>query len=267
MRKLIFGLLVLLPITMSCTEDEDKIIQTDLSTEASQLYKITASLSENLYFAMTPYNEYLLNNSLLLPGKPTVSIDSVISEVTLTFHPDSLASQTGKFKRSGILYLRFLNFGQVDEKVYMTYKDYSFEGDTIIGSREFLKTDSINYVESFSELIHTTPQELNTMVSGEFSHTKKIINNNLVSITSTGQLWGRNPAGREFSILTTRPHQFLKSCIEKNQILPNIGDENWMVSRGGVKSVNYKMNYDATDSCRVEAHATLPDGKRLLLNP
>lgn len=252
---------------MSCTEDEDKVIQTDLSEEAAQLFEVTTSWSESLYFAFTPYSEYLSTDSLALPGKPAVSIDTALNEVRLTFHPDSAASQVGKFKRTGNLSIRFLNAGEDNELIYLTYSDYNFEGSTLIGSREFKKSDSISYVESFDGLKLTTSNKLTSLFSGEFSHSQRFLSDSLIAISSTGQATGINPAGRDFTILITKQHEIIKYCANQNQILPAYGEENWMISRGESSSVNYKMDYEAFDSCRVEAHATLPDGKRLLLNP
>ena len=267
MRKIILGLLVLVPLLKSCSEDEDKNIQTDLSTEAAQLFEISTVWNESVFYALIPFQEYLSNDSLQLPGKPIIEVDTTLAEVRLVFHPDSVAKQSGKYKRSGVLNLKFKNGAAENSTVTLTYENYSFEGDSLKGSREFRKPDSSTYLESFSELHHVSEKKMNTIFEGEFSHSKRFLADSLVSFTSTGQLSGKNSVGRDFSIIITKAQESIVDCYNQNLIFPATGTQTWTVSRGGVNSVNYKMNYEVKDTCKTEVYVTLPDGKRLLLNP
>ncbi|SFU17776.1 hypothetical protein SAMN04489724_4700 [Algoriphagus locisalis] len=269
MRKLIFGLLILIPVLMSCEEDEDKVIQTDLPTEANELFKISKAWNESLYFAMISWEEYQQLDSLNLPNCPMIKIDQDSREVTLDFLPSTACVQSGEYGRSGKLIMTFdSTVISPNRKWSMHYEDYLFGTDSIKGIRNFSSDDSLLVSEEFSEVIEKTEKELTTEFSGNFTHTKSYDGDSLVSFSSVGKIVGKNPAGRNFEIILDSPVEHAISCYQQNEIIPRFGKENWVVSRGGTSEVRYSTSYESLiDSCKVAVNTTLPDGRKLLLNP
>jgi hypothetical protein len=269
MRKMIFGLIVLLPILMSCEEDEDKVIQTDLSVEAGQLFNISKVWNESLYFAMISWDEYQHMDTLSLPSCPEISIDEINQEVTLNFLSSTTCAQTGEYGRSGKIILKFeATVASPIKKWTMEYDDYFFETNSIKGIRTFSSNNSLLVSEHFTKIIQKTNKELNTEFSGKFIHTKSFTGDSLSSFTSLGGLQGKNAVGRDFEIFIDIPLLHNIFCYQQNEILPNTGKENWFVSRSGISEVAYSLTYEPQlEGCKVFANAILPDGRKLLLNP
>ncbi len=268
MRKMIFRLLVLMPILMSCEEDEDRVIQTDLFLEAGQLFNSSKVWNESLYFALITWDEYQQIDTLSLPGCPEISIDENTKEVTLNFLSGADCPQAGKYVRSGKLVIKFHSTAVSPTKKWtMEYVDYFFGKSSIKGIRTFSSDNSLLVSEDFTNIIKKTDQELNTEFSGKFIHTKTLINNTFSSFTSVGRIKGINAAGRDFEINIESPLRHMLTCYRQNAILPNTGKENWFVSRGGNSEVNYTCTYELLEDCIISATAILPDGRKLLLNP
>ncbi len=268
MRKMIFGFLILLPILMSCEEDEDKVIQTDLLLEAGQLFSSSKVWNESLYFAIISWEEYQQMDTLSLPGCPEITIDDNTKEVTLNFLSGADCPLAGKYERSGKLVIKFHSTAvSTTKKWTMEYIDYFFGTSSIKGIRTFSSDNSLLVSEDFTNIIKKTDQELNTEFSGKFIHTKTFINNALSSFISVGRIKGVNAAGRDFEISIENPLRHMLTCYQQNEILPNTGKENWLVSRGGNSEVNYSCTYELLEDCTISATAILPDGRKLLLNP
>jgi hypothetical protein len=268
MRRFIFGLILLVPILMSCAEDEEKVIQTDLATEASQLFSISKDWNESLYFALISWEEYQLVDSLNLPSCPAILLNQEAKEVTLHFMASTTCIQSGEYGRSGKLTINFENSSSsLLNRWTLTYDEYYFGTKKIEGTRSF-SSDRFNQIkEEFTDLIETTDTKLSTEFSGKFTHTKTYIKDTLASISSIGSIKGTNPVGREFEIAINSPTNRFVTCLQKNEILPAAGVEDWFVSRGGNSEVSYLTTYELMDSCKVAANTKLPDGRKLLLNP
>ncbi|WP_425639983.1 hypothetical protein ACPUEN_09335 [Algoriphagus yeomjeoni] len=269
MKRSIFGLIVLVPILMSCAEDEEKVIQTDLPTEASQLFSISKDWNESLYFAMITWKEYQQVDSLNLPGCPAIHLDQVRKVVTLDFLAGSTCTQSGEYSRSGKLTIKFEDsLANSINQWTLTYDDYHFGSKKIEGIRTFTRNGSDEVLEEFNDLIESTETNLSTEFSGKFTHTKAYVNDSLVSFSSTGSLSGLNAVGREFEIAINAPVNRFINCLQENEVLPKVGAENWFVSRGGNSEVSYLTTYEVlVDECKVAANTMLPDGRKLLLNP
>lgn len=269
MRKLIFGLIMLVPMLMSCEEDEDKVIQTDLPTEANELFNISQAWKESLYFAMISWEEYQQLDSLNLPSCPSIHLDQETKEVTLDFLASTTCVQSGEYNRSGKLIIAYdaAVIGR-NRKWSMQYDNYLFGTDSIKGIRNFSSDNSLMISEEFTEIIEKTEKELTTEFSGKFVYSKTYSGDSLVSFSSVGRISGKNPAGRNFEIILDSPVQHSISCYQQNEILPSTGKETWVVSRGGNSEVNYTTTYEALlENCKTAANTMLPDGKKLLLNP
>lgn len=270
---------------MSCEEDEDKVIQTDLPTEAAELFSVSKDWSESLYFAMISWEEYQQIDTVGLPNCPDILLDEYTKEVTLDFLASTECEQTGDYSRSGKLIIKFDTTAQSPNKKWtMEYEDYRFGSNTIEGIRSFSSDDSLQILEEFTEIIERTENDLSTLFSGKFLHTKTYgidslktdsltndslsISTELKSFSSLGNIKGVNAAGRDFEITINNPLKHSISCYQQNEILPNTGKENWFVSRGGNSEVNYTTTYEPLlEDCKVAVNTILPDGRKLLLNP
>jgi len=292
MRKISLVLFILIPMLISCREDEDKIIQTDLPIEASQLFGVSEVWGESLYYAMISWEEYQQADSLGLPGCPKISLDELNRQVTLDFSSDSSCTTPEAQNRLGKLLLSFTQNDSSNVKSwYMEYDNYIFELNSIQGRRHFFAMDSVTVSERFEGLTQLSNEILTTTFNGEITHKRlysldtlivsdtlaigdslntidTLVNFSLSKIFSVGTINGINPAGRAFNMAFTPAQEHEVGCYKNDQTLPKVGGETWMVSRGGNPEVNYTLTYEALpDSCSVFATVTLPDGKQLLLNP
>ncbi|REG83070.1 hypothetical protein [Algoriphagus antarcticus] len=279
MKKIIFGLIILMPILMSCEEDEDKVIQTDLTKEAAELFSISKDWNESLYFAMLSWEQYQQLDSVGLPSCPVISLDEKAKEVTLDFLSNTVCDQAGEYARSGRLIIKFdtTTISPI-KKWTMEYDEYRFGSNSIEGIRSFSSEDSLQVSEEFIEIIERTQAELSSEFSGKFLHTKDYLSDSLttdslrihslLSLTSVGRITGVNAAGRDFKITMDTPVIHSISCYQQNEILPSNGKENWFVARRENSEVTYTVTYEPLlEDCKVSATAILPDGRKLLLNP
>ncbi|WP_439488224.1 hypothetical protein [Algoriphagus sp.] len=285
MRKLILPIICLITLLVSCKEDEDKVIHTDLPAEANQLFGISQNWNESLYFAMLQWEDYIQMDSLGLPGCPDIMLDSMTKEVTLDFVSSTECIQSGQYTRSGKLIIKYDTSNLYSDKKWsVEYADYKFDNKSLDGIRYFSNTDSVHVSEEFTDLVERTENSLSTEFSGKFLHTISTVIDSLAadslssdsvtyrpkltSFSSIGRISGVNAVGRDIEITMDTPIIHLVECYEQNEILPSIAKESWIVSRGGTSWVTYSVQYEQlTEACQVTAIATLPDGKQLLLNP
>ncbi|PZX47475.1 hypothetical protein [Algoriphagus chordae] len=269
MKKIFLGVIILLPLLMSCEEDVSKVIQTDLPIEASEIFSISKEWNESLYFALISWEDYHQLDSVSLPSCPEVSIDENTKEVTLNFLSSTACIQTGQYGRSGKLMIKFdTTVLGPNKKWTMSYEDYHFGTNQLDGIRTFSSNDSIHVLEEFDEIIERSLTDVSSEFSGEFIHTKTYVNDSLANFSSVGRILGVNGAGRKFEISIDTPSKHFISCYQQNEILPSSGKENWFVSRGANSEVGYSTTYEALlEECKVAATATLPDGRKLRLNP
>ncbi|PZX59267.1 hypothetical protein LV84_01297 [Algoriphagus ratkowskyi] len=268
MRKIIFGLIIVVPMLLSCEEDEYKVIQTDLPKEAAELFNISKGWNESLFFALMSWEQYQQIDSVGLPSCPDILLDQTSKKVTLNFLSSTACIQTGSYARGGKLIIQFDTTAESSsQKWTMEYEDYNFESNAIEGIRTFTSNDKINVLEEFSEMTERTANELSTIFSGTFIHKKAFSQNAFSSFTSSGEIIGINAAGREFEIKIATPLFRSIACYQQNEILPSAGKSNWLVSRGGNSKVTYIATYEPLpETCKVVVNAILPDGKKLLLN-
>lgn len=258
-------LLLLFPLLFACEEDEDKTIQTDLTMEASQLFNITNSWGESLYFAMLSWEDYQAVNPYDLPGCPRIVLEQSLKQVTLEFLPDSACIKTGQAKRSGKIILDYTLENSSTGNWILEYQNYTINQDSLQGTRRFSKSNFNKVKEQFDDLILKTNNGVNSTFSGDIDHTIARLRLELIGISSLGAVTGTNPAGRKFTIDLTDPRQILVSCSKENEILPISGKESWTVARGASKSVIHKINYESTGNCQGNATVTLADGRTLVL--
>lgn len=266
MRKT-FLLLFFLPLFNSCTEDVSREINTDLTREAAQFFQFTEALSESNYLGNIAYQDYFRLTSKDLPGCPTMirSLNSRIIQLDYSNPVD--CEQENKNLRSGKITLDFSLSNSTNPSWTMTYEDYIFEGIKIQGSKR-LKTISLTETqESFDNLRVELSGNLGFSVSGTFTHTLTRENFSPYGLSTRGKIEGKNPVGRDFSLITNASKIQLFSCLKKGWILPQSGSETWVVSRGSGGSLEYKVSFESGVQCNPVVITTLPDGRTLQLNP
>lgn len=267
MKKEVLYIFFSLIFVIACKEDEDRVISTDLPTEASQLFNVSKAWSEALFFTQISFDQYSRADSLQLPGCPDIFLEENAKRVTLTFDSDSVCEQSGKSKRSGKLILNLAQSDSENPIWFLEYENYTFEDASIDGIRTFTKNSSGVVNETFESLIHKTKNELTHQFGGELNHTLKLVNGVIVSLDSKGVINGKNPAGRKFIFDFSQKRELLFSCFQDNQLFPVAGKESWRVSRSATSQVPYNLTYEGKEKCKTEAYVVLPDGRRLLLNP
>lgn len=267
MKKRILYIFFSLIFLVSCKEDEDRVISTDLPTEASQLFVVSNAWSEAIFFSQISIEQYSNADSLYLPGCPEILVDKTAERVTLTFDPETACEQTGTSKRSGKLILDLAQSDSENSVWFLEYENYTFEDASIDGIRTFSKNSSGEITETFETLTHKTKNELTHQFGGDLTHTLSLVNGILVGLNSNGIINGKNPAGRNFTFVLSETRELLFSCFQDNQLFPVAGKETWQVSRSETAQVVYNLTYESKENCNVEAYVLLPDERRLLLNP
>lgn len=268
MKRFCFLFSILIVALSACQEDADKVISTDLPTEAGQLFDLSTAWSESLYFGLLSLEEYQsMDSTSTLPGCPTLTVESDSSKVSLEFTSENECLQSGDANRSGKIILQYVLSDSISSNWTMEYEDYSFEENSLTGVRFFKKDSSNQIAESFSSLKMKTKEELTTTFSGNLKHSKSNLLTSSIGIISGGTINGVNPVGRDFSMEIPNDRLMLSSCFLKNELIPVAGSETWNVGRSNNKIVTYQLDYELIDSCQVAANALLPDGRTLLLNP
>lgn len=267
MKKIVLYLFLSLIFLNACKEDEDRVISTDLPTEASQLFDVSIAWSEALFYSQFSYEQYSGTDSLDLPGCPEIILEERGKRVTLTFDPATSCEHSGKYIRTGKLILDFARADSINPIWFLEYDDYTFEAATIKGIRVFTKNSLGIITETFETLTHTTSDQLTHKFSGNLTHTLSLDSGIVDRINSKGIITGRNPAGRNFGFDFEENRELLFSCFQENELLPVTGMETWQVSRSETGQVIHILSYELKENCEVEAYVVLSDGRRLLLNP
>ncbi len=79
MKKEFLYIFFPLVFLIACKEDDDRVISTDLPTEASQLFVVSNAWSEVLFFTQISFDQYSSGDTLKLPGCPEILIDEMPS--------------------------------------------------------------------------------------------------------------------------------------------------------------------------------------------
>ena len=266
MKKEALYVLFSLVFLISCKEDDDRVISTDLPTEASQLFVVSKAWSEAIFFTQLSFDQYSSSDSLQLPGCPEILLEENAKRVTLTFDPDSTCEQSGKSKRSGKIILDLAQSDSQNPIWFLEYENYTFEEASMDGIRIFTKKSSGIVNETFETLTHTTTNQLTHQFSGNITHTLSLDSGLVVGLNSKGMINGRNPVGRNFVFEFNEKRESLFSCFQDNKLLPVAGKETWKVSRSETSQVTHSLSYELKENCVVEAYVVLSDGRRLLLN-
>lgn len=252
---------------VSCAEDVDKTIQTDLPQEASQLYQLSLLTYEHLFFALLTLEEYKTIPGDSLPGCPSILLEEGLKRVTLTFDPDKECSTMNQYTRSGKIIIDLALKESFKNEWFVEFDNYVFESDSIIGNKVFTGLQNGTIQEVYSDFRVKSDKGLSYLYEGIVSHSTIRSNQDLLeTVFSEGSLEGINPAGRNFSMSTISPIVSQNLCFKENQTQPTFGEEFWIVSRGGDTDVTHNLSYDTSRDCETTASMILPDGRKLILN-
>lgn len=251
----------------SCSEDVDKTINTDLAQEADQFFRFSESFSESSYLGNISYVDYFRIMPEELPGCPTIvkSPDSRIIE--LDYDSPVECGQENKTPRTGKIILDFTLSNTVTPRWSLTYDNYTFEGVKIEGSRHFEGLPFNENRESFEMHIVEFEKNLSFVFDGMLSYSVSRSSLRPFALSTRGRIEGKNPAGRDFSIVITEAKEQLFQCYRQGWVLPQTGKESWIVSRGGSSGLDYEVTFQSSQECNPTVISTLPDGRTLQLNP
>ena len=251
----------------ACSEDVGKEINTDLVQEAEQFFGLSEAFGESSYLGNLTYEDYLRIVSAELPGCPTIIHNPDTKIIELDYSSPQECEQENTASRTGKIILDFTLADSEDPNWSLAYDSYTFKGSELTGTRMFIQLSSSENQESFENLTIKSDQELTFVAEGELSYVISRSNLTPVSLTTRGQIKGRNPAGRNFSLVITEAKEQLFQCYSASWELPQRGKESWIVSRTASSSVDYRVSFEPTETCNPVVISTLPDGRSLQLNP
>lgn len=251
----------------ACSEDAGREINTDLVQEAEQFFGFSEAFGESSYLGNLTYGDYLTIISAELPGCPTIIQNPETKTIELDYSSPQECEQENTAPRTGKIILDFTFADSLNPNWSLTYDNYTFKGSEFTGTRKFVRLSSSENRESFESLTIKSAQELTFVAEGELSYVISRLNPAPVSLTTRGQIQGRNPAGRDFSLVITEAKEQLFQCYSASWELPQKGKESWIVSRTASSSVDYRVSFEPTETCNPVVISTLPDGRSLQLNP
>lgn len=259
---------VLLILMASCFGDIDKDINTDLRFEGNEIFNVSLSLEESLFFPFQTIDYFRLSGSLEIPGCPDITIDEASKKVTLAFSVKKECVNNLYVPRSGKIHLQYITNTVLESTVSVEYEDYTVRGMKIEGKRNFKKTNSLLHpnrrIETFLDLFIINANNSSSRINGSFTHELVIQNGILTGFSSNGELEGRNIAGRTLKMTQSTPKNYIVSCIENGFLLPTQGAENWQIFRNETQATNHRMVYTLENQCNSIANITLEDGRLMV---
>ncbi|WP_297335116.1 hypothetical protein [Algoriphagus sp.] len=260
----IYYTLILLVFASACQDDTDRIIQTSLPTEATQLFTISRTLAESSTLFTYSFRDFGVLDSTSLPGSPKIEIDSALRQVTLDYDQAYQTPEDPVNERRGSITISFVNVSTVPYRI-VKYENYRLGDIQLSGTRNFKQRSLSEFTESFDDLILISKNDLTYQISGEFSHAIERSAFRVQSFSTLGSLTGRNAVGRRLNLTLSSPKIVSIDCFKSDQILPLAGTETWQVGRGENEQVGYTLTFENELDCKVIAFAQLPDGRRLQL--
>lgn len=265
--KTFHSIIIACLLAFSCSEDVSKEINTDLSQEAVQFFQFSEAMWESNYLGNISYQDYFRISSAELPGCPTIIRSSASRIIQLDYSTPLECDQINKTSRSGKIILDFTLSNSSTPVWTLTYEDYLFDGIKIDGFRQFQSVSFNENRETFENISVELKKNLGFQASGTFAHSVSRSSFRPFALSSRGRIEGKNPTGRDFSLVITESKEQLFSCYRDGWELPQTGKESWIVSRGINNSLAYEVLFKASAECNPVVLSTLPDGRSLQLNP
>lgn len=266
MKKSVFFLLLL--GLGSCFGDIEKDISTDLQFEGNEIFNISFSLEESLFFPFQTIEYFRVAESLEIPGCPDVSIDENLKKVTLDFSVKKECVNNLYVPRVGKIHLQYISNSILESVVRLDYENYSVRGIKIEGSREFKRANILlnpnRRAESFQNLLIINKNNSSSKIDGDYTHQLVLTNGLLTEFSSSGAIEGRNIAGRPIKMNQTVAKNYKINCINSGLLLPGQGSENWEIFRNETQATNHRLVYSLVDPCNSSATITLEDGRLMV---
>lgn len=260
--------LFFLMLTASCLGDFDKDINTDLRFEGKEIFNISLSLEESLVFPFQSIDYFRLSGSLEVPGCPDVTIDENNKKVTLAFSVKKECVNSPYVPRTGKIHLHYITNTALESTVSVEYEDYTVRGMKMEGKRDFKRTNSLlnpnRRTETFQDLFIIDGNNSSSRINGDFTHELGIQNGILTGFSRTGQINGRNIAGRAIKMTQTAVKNYNVNCIKSGFLLPVQGAENWQIFRNETQATNHRMVFTLENQCNSIATITLEDGRLMV---
>lgn len=266
MKRNLF-LTALLLVFWSCTEDVSGDINTDLTQEADQFFQFSEALSESSYLGNISYSDYFRISSDELPGCPTITRNTEARTIELDYSNPQECDQPNKTARKGKIILDFALSTPSVVSWTLAYEEYIFGTTQIEGIRKFSNPSFGENTEKIENLRIELDRNLGFVVTGSFSYSVARLSFRPFALSTRGRIEGKNPAGRDFSLVITQAKEQLFSCYREGWELPQSGSESWIISRGPSRSLDYMVKFESNDGCDPNVISTLPDGRSLQLNP
>ena len=262
------GFFLLLVMLWSCFGDVDKDIGTDLQFEGNEIFGVSLSLAESLFFPFQTIDYFRLAESNEIPGCPDVTVDEDLKKVTLAFSVKEECNNNLSVTRTGKIHLQYISKSIVESIVKMEYEDYSVRGIKIEGSREFKRANILlnpnRRSESFQDLYFIDGNNSSTRLTGNYTHQLVVLNGILTGFSSTGDIEGRNIAGRSVRMTQTVAKSYNINCIKNGFLLPGQGSENWEIFRNETQATIHRSVYTLEGQCNSIATITLEDGRLMV---
>ncbi|MFN3997685.1 hypothetical protein [Algoriphagus sp.] len=251
----------------SCSEDVSRNIETDLTKEADQFFQFSEALSESSYIGNISFGDYARVLPEDLPGCPKITRNIDTRKIELDYSNPQECEEGNKTPRSGKIILDFSTSTTANPSWKLTYADYSFGKTKIDGVRIFLNPSIGENRETFENLRIELEKNLGFSASGSLSYSVARLSFRPFAMSTRGRVEGKNPAGRDFSLVITEAKEQLFSCYREGWALPQSGKETWIISRGNSRSLDYMVRFEKKEACNTLVTSTLPDGRTLQLNP
>jgi hypothetical protein len=259
----------LLVLLTSCLGDADKNITTDQQVEGTEIFRISQSLEESLFFALQSFEYFKTVDPATLPGCPDVTVSDANRSVSLVFSTKSTCTNNSNTPRSGRILLQYINRSILESSVVLTYDNYFFKGNAIEGLREFRRLTSIanpnRRTEIFENLTIRNEKNSSSRISGTFVHQLIFQNANLIQFNSGGMIEGRNIAGRAIKMTQGALKSYELACILEGTLMPKQGSESWEITHGAGQTFAHNLSYSGENTCKSTATLKLQDGRVMVV--
>lgn len=264
----IIALLISLSI-VSCIDDEEVRLPTDVAVEGTEMFNTSFAVSEHLNLLLQPFESFTQYDADTLPiyGCPTVAVNMAERRVRLTFDR-STECPNNTLTRSGIISLYYTtSLINNEEIVLVEYTNYQVRNTRIEGSRLVTKRSGTLFSDTMARLMFYDEHESSTRLTAEYEHHLTIGSDSTLQITTTGSGGGRNLAGRSFNFTIENQKVQYARCIEVGINVPSMGRETWTFERTVTSAVTHRMNFGETSECDRNVSIVLSNGETLTLNP
>jgi len=257
---------------VSCVDDEEVRLTTDVTVEGTEMFNASFALSEHLNLLVLPFDRYtgFAGDTLQLPGCPTIEVNETDRKVVLTFSPTPPCPNSN-LRRTGQISLHYTNSIITNEEaIVVEYADYTVRNTRLEGSRFLTPVNDnglVNFRDRMVRLMVYDEFGSSTRINAEYEHLLQYENDSAYSINTTGAGGGRNLAGRSFTYTITTPKVQYSSCVAEGIFVPSMGRESWTYERTVSSAVTHTMNFGETAECDRNVSLSLSSGETITLNP